>query len=347
MVLQEDNNIAYVETQLDKAGRYVVKRLNPLGSSSGSIPWVTKQQVDGNVAVQGYSKSVWAVDGFNTRITQNETEISLVANSAAWNSAELLVQAGQISAAVTDINENYSLIAQNATNITLEVLNRAAGDAALQSSITINSDNINLRVQKNDVINQINISNESVRISANRLYIDGTTTFASNYDPTTKETPSGAQAKVNTLASSLWNLAYDNLVSAAQLDTTIISWGYIKTSLLEVNDIFSQNITANGTITWVEFKTSNNADRIEIRDDEIHFYESGTRKARLSSTLTYWNIEGVGVLGDIIISGRTLMFWDPFVLDGRIRISQIDSQSTVNTLENRNWDLYWWNTKLN
>ena len=113
------------------------------------------------------------------------------------------MQAGQISAAVTDINENYSLIAQNATNITLEVLNRAAGDAALQSSITINSDNINLRVQKNDVINQINISNESVRISANRLYIDGTTTFASNYDPTTKETPSGAQAKVNTLASSL------------------------------------------------------------------------------------------------------------------------------------------------
>lgn len=346
MALQADN-IAYVETQLDKAGIYTIKRLNPLGPSSGSIPWVTTQQIDANVGVQWYSKSVGAVDGFNTRITQNETEIALVANSAAGNSAELLVQAGQISAAVTDINENYSLIAQNATNITLEVSNRAAWDAALQSSITVNAGNINLRVQKNDVINQINISNESVRISANRLYIDGTTTFASNYDPTTKETPSGAQAKVNTLASSLWDLAYDDLVSAAQLDTTVISGWYIRTSLLDVNDIFAQNITATGTITGATIKTSTWSNRIEMRNDRFYFYRDGNIEATLLPTTWFWNVKWVWVSGDLITTGRTLCGGDIFALSWTLILSRTTDINSVQTLENRGGDLYWWNTKLN
>jgi len=52
-----------------------------------------------------------------------------------------------------------------------------------ESNITINADNINLRVQKNDVINQINISTEGVTIDGDNIQINGDTYFADYYNP--------------------------------------------------------------------------------------------------------------------------------------------------------------------
>ncbi|WP_395389474.1 phage tail spike protein [Fructilactobacillus frigidiflavus] len=51
----------------------------------------------------------------------------------------------------------------------------APEDMATQSQITQLSDNINMRVQKNDIINQINISNEGVLIDGRRTHITGQT----------------------------------------------------------------------------------------------------------------------------------------------------------------------------
>ncbi|GGP07267.1 phage tail spike protein [Oceanobacillus neutriphilus] len=49
-------------------------------------------------------------------------------------------------------------------------------DMATQSQFSQLSDNINLRVQKNDIINQINVSTESILISGKKLILDGDTT---------------------------------------------------------------------------------------------------------------------------------------------------------------------------
>ncbi len=54
-------------------------------------------------------------------------------------------------------------------------------------------------------------------------------------------------AKANT--SSLKAMAYEDKVESAKLGTSIFIGGYIKTELLDVDDIFSKNITATGVIT--------------------------------------------------------------------------------------------------
>nr|WP_268978370.1 gp58-like family protein [Heyndrickxia ginsengihumi] len=53
----------------------------------------------------------------------------------------------------------------------------APEDLATQSQISQLSDDINLRVQKNDVINQINVSTESILIAGNKVHITGQTTI--------------------------------------------------------------------------------------------------------------------------------------------------------------------------
>ena len=75
----------------------------------------------------------------------------------------------------------------------------------------------------------------AVSIASPKINISGLTTFASGYDPSTKETPAGAQSKVDTLAGTLGNMAWEDLVEAAKLGTTIIEGGYIKTSLLSID----------------------------------------------------------------------------------------------------------------
>jgi hypothetical protein len=53
----------------------------------------------------------------------------------------------------------------------------AASEIANYSQIQQLSDNINFRVQKNDVINQINVSSESILIAGNKVHITGSTTI--------------------------------------------------------------------------------------------------------------------------------------------------------------------------
>ncbi|WP_342515486.1 phage tail spike protein [Sutcliffiella sp. FSL R7-0096] len=56
---------------------------------------------------------------------------------------------------------------------------------------------LNARVEKNGVVAAINLSTEGTRILSSRIHIDGNVTFSNNYDPSTKETPTGAQSKAN------------------------------------------------------------------------------------------------------------------------------------------------------
>lgn len=74
------------------------------------------------------------------------------------------------------------------------------------SLIEQTEDELLLMVKKDEIISQINLSTEGIRISATKIYIDGTTTFAAGYNPAT------VQANLTALQGSLGGLAYDNLV---------------------------------------------------------------------------------------------------------------------------------------
>jgi hypothetical protein len=98
----------------------------------------------------------------------------------ATNTASIVVTETNIALNVTAISNNEDDIITNTGNITinadaitLEVTNRTNADNALQGSITVNAGNIALKVSKNDVINQINISTEGIKIDADNITLDG------------------------------------------------------------------------------------------------------------------------------------------------------------------------------
>lgn len=124
-----------------------------------------------------------------------------------------------------------------------------------EASITTNASNIELKVSKDGVVSAINASPESVKISAAKIELVGKVTF-SMFDTNAQSTINGkvtsaqattiATTQVNTLKNSLGSLAYLSNVEKAQLGTTIIIGGYIKTDLLDVDNIFAKQAAIGG-----------------------------------------------------------------------------------------------------
>lgn len=83
--------------------------------------------------------------------------------------------ASEVRARTEQGNELSSMIRQTSNEIALEVSERRSADNNLSARIKVNADNILLRVEKNGVISSINQTSETVKISASRIELDGTT----------------------------------------------------------------------------------------------------------------------------------------------------------------------------
>ena len=97
--------------------------------------------------------------------------------------AELTKTDDEIKATVQDkTKELSSQIKQNADSITSVVTNLSDADKAKNSysAIAQLQDDIDLRVAKDDIINQINISKESILIDGNKTHITGDTKIDKN-----------------------------------------------------------------------------------------------------------------------------------------------------------------------
>ena len=91
----------------------------------------------------------------------------------------------QVSTNTGNISTHATLIQQNADAIVLRALSTSLDTTngrvtTCESNISTNASNINLRVQKNDVINQINISTEETTISGGRFHVTSSTQFDSD-----------------------------------------------------------------------------------------------------------------------------------------------------------------------
>lgn len=83
-----------------------------------------------------------------------------------YYSEELIPELDRIDEAISNVN------------FELGEWQKTVGDKADKSTITQLQDDINLRVEKGDVVNQINVSNEKVLISGKKIDIEGNTTFS-------------------------------------------------------------------------------------------------------------------------------------------------------------------------
>ena len=223
------------------------------------IPWLRTESLEAS-NIWGFVRILWDIDGLSSRIEQNEGSIELeVTNRTNADNvlqSNITVEANRITQEVIS-RQNWEIALQSsitieANRITQEVTDRTNADSVLSTSITQTANEIVLKASDSAwakamaVVSSINWG--SVIIDAKNIEINGTTTFSSWYDPTTKETPSWAQSKADAalssansytdiLQNSLWDLAILDLIWLAKLDTTVIQGGYIKTSLINASAI--------------------------------------------------------------------------------------------------------------
>ena len=149
----------------------------------------------------------------------------------------------------------YASNAQSVANIASGAANNAlvsaqgAKNPADTAFLTAN-DAKNTADSANATASSANIMSDNANIAAQNATITANSALSS-----TSETA----LVLTTLQAALKGMAFQDKVDISKLDTTIIDGGYVKTTLLNVSEIFAQNITATGTITATNLNVTGNS----------------------------------------------------------------------------------------
>ncbi|MDO6448081.1 phage tail spike protein [Oceanobacillus profundus] len=146
----------------------------------------------------------------------------------------------------------------------------APEDLATQSQFTQLSDNINLRVMKDDIINQINVSTESILISGKKLILDGDTTVRGTFRVDSANITSVDASKMTT------GILDAGRVSVINLSANSITGGILQSQ--NSNTTFNLN---NGSLSM------NNTNFTLGGGADIHFTSAGNR-------MYFQRFDGVG-----------------------------------------------------
>ena len=136
---------------------------------------------------------------------------------------------GEITSLVTKtdgLETSYSQISQTVDEIQLTV-----GDKADNSQITQLQDQINLRVEKDDVINQINVSTEGIIIDGAKVQITGKTYI---------EDAVITDAMISDLSATKLTAG---VIDASKINVTNIDASQIKAGTIQGIDIIGSKIT--------------------------------------------------------------------------------------------------------
>ncbi|WP_436802002.1 phage tail spike protein [Streptococcus dysgalactiae] len=170
------------------------------------------------------------------------------------------------------------------------------------SAILMQKDIINLRVGKGDVINQINISPESILIAGNKIRITGQTTIDSGVITT---------AMIGSAAITTAKIADAAITSAkiASLDAEKITTGTLSASRIAASSITADKLAAN-ILTAI---TASNS--IRITGTTIGYYSGSTLITEINSQGMTIRRGGttVGTIGANNISGHS--DWRGLVFD--------------------------------
>lgn len=178
---------------------------------------------------------------------------------------------GNISVRVEKQNDTGNNAYLYLAGLKLETGNKATdwstSPIEISSQISQLQDNINLRVSRNDIINQINLSTEGILIAANRIRITGQTII---------DDASITSAKI------------------ASLDAAKITTGTLNAANVNVINLNASNITAGtlnvsrlgaGRLLGNTIQTSNTINYVQLENQYIDFYNEGQRKLNIGFNL--------------------------------------------------------------
>lgn len=164
-----DNAISQVSQKADNVKVTIENKLNNTDPSKSAYKSISQLQVN----INGLTSTV------QSNKSATDTQISQIKQNA--NSLSSTVQTYH-----TDANNKISglssKVSQNADSITSVVTNLSDSEKAKKnySAIAQLQNDINLRVAKDDVVNQINISKESILIDGNKVHVTGDTKIDKN-----------------------------------------------------------------------------------------------------------------------------------------------------------------------
>lgn len=197
------------------------------------------------------------------------------------------------------------LIAAN--SIYTNALQAGAVIASKIATGTITTTQLNFTpVKSTDVIARINASAEGLRIEADNIYISGSTTFASGYNPTGKIASGGAANDVNTHVTTINGGKITTYsITATQIHSDAIETIKIKAGAVTASKINVDNLAAikavlgtvhAGLIYGTRFRVGGGT------NEDIYFEDSGIRLYDASSNTLRFYKSGLADLHIIPVS---------------------------------------------
>lgn len=164
-----DNAISQVSQKADNVKVTIENNLNNTDPSKSVYKSISQLQVNINGLTSTVQSNKSATDTQISQIKQNANSLSSTVQNYHADANN------QISGLSSQIKQNASSITSVVTN-----LSDSTKAKANYSAIAQLDNDIALRVSKNDVINQINISKESILIDGKKVHITGDTHFDNN-----------------------------------------------------------------------------------------------------------------------------------------------------------------------
>lgn len=187
-----------------------------------------------------------AADAAQQTANGNKESITANATAIAQNATSISALSGKFTfdkdGNVTNVNQSGVVLTSNYATLFTEQMdaNTLVKRAEIASMVTKDADG--------------NIVS-GVKISADQITMNGNVVFATTANVATAKSEAissaatDAQNRVNTLKNTLGNLAYKSMVGKALLDTTVISGGYILSSLINVDTVLANKIGAASITT--------------------------------------------------------------------------------------------------
>lgn len=178
----------------------------------------------------------WITTADGNKLWATSETVDAIGNKVKSHDSQFEVVADQISGVVKSVSENAEGLKQlnEAGFITQADGNKWWASSELENGAKL--------------ISYINQTAEAVTINADKINLQGAVTFNS-FNPdlqdtiNNKEIAGTAQKLHDDIVSNLGTLAYNSEVSKAMLDETIITGGYIRTELIDVDSIYARQAT--------------------------------------------------------------------------------------------------------
>ena len=162
----------------------------------------------------------------NERLTLAESNITQTANEVSSKVSrdnydlDMNALKSRLETAETSIEQNADEIGLKANKNEYDAL--AGRMSSAEAGISVNANNISSKVSKDGVISAINQSSESVSIDANRINLNGLTTFTSTGSAGTVTIANGEVFTKNSGSSSFASLTDGNVQVSSSSYTTIV-----------------------------------------------------------------------------------------------------------------------------